>query len=98
MFDQKGQWIHLATYDDFDNGLTELTDLWFTTSDKVNIAVKESALQNFKVDLEAAMLQWETNKSKSKKFAAIGEELAEFEAVLKEEAEAAVQTSGNATR
>ena len=27
MFDKSGQWIHLETFDDFDNGLSELIDL-----------------------------------------------------------------------
>lgn len=93
MFDSKGQWVHLETYDDFDNGFSALTDLWFSTSDTVSTAVKESALQHFKDDLEAAILQWEGNKAKSKKYAAIAEELAEFEAVLKEEAEAIAQAA-----
>lgn len=93
MFDKKGQWVHLETYDDFDNGFTALTDLWFSTSDTVSQAVKESALQHFKDDLEAAVLQWEGNRAKSKKYASISEELAEFEAVLKEEAEMLAQAA-----
>lgn len=79
MFDQSGQWIHLETYDEFDNGLSELIDLW---SSKASKKVKESALAHFKEDLEAATLQWIDNKAKSKKYAAIGTELAEFEEVL----------------
>lgn len=79
MFDQSGQWIHLETYDEFDNGLSELIDLW---SSKATKKVKESALAHFKEDLEAATLQWIDNKAKSKKYAAIGIELAEFEEVL----------------
>lgn len=79
MFDQSGQWIHLETYDEFDNGLSELIDLW---SSKATKKVKESALALFKEDLEAATLQWIDNKAKSKKYAAIGTELAEFEEVL----------------
>ena len=79
MFDQSGQWIHLETYDEFDNGLSELIDLW---SSKATKKVKESALAHFKEDLEAATLQWIDNKAKSKKYAAIGKELAEFEEVL----------------
>jgi len=88
MFDTKGQWIQLATYEEFDNGLTDLTDLWFSTSKKVTPAIKESALAHFKEDLEAATLEWESNKAKSKKYTSIGEELAEFEALLLEEAKA----------
>lgn len=79
MFDQSGQWIHLETYDEFDNGLSELIDLW---SSKATKKVKESALAHFKEDLETATLQWIDNKAKSKKYAAIGKELAEFEEVL----------------
>ena len=86
MLDKNSQWIQLATYDEFDNGLTDLTDLWFSTSKKVTAAIKESALAHFKEDLEAATLQWESNKAKSKKYASIGQELAEFEALLLEEA------------
>ena len=28
MFDKSGQWIHLESFEDFDNGLSELIDLW----------------------------------------------------------------------
>ena len=80
MFDKSGQWIHLDTYDEFDNGLSELIDLWSSTATP---AVKNSALAHFKEDLETAALQWVDNKAKSKKYAAIGAELAEFEEVLK---------------
>lgn len=82
MFDNSGPWVHLETYDDFDNGLSELIDLWSSTATQ---SVKESALAHFKEDLEAAVLQWVDNRAKSKKYAAIGEELAEFEAVLKDD-------------
>lgn len=78
MFDKSGQWIHLETYDDFDNGLSELIDLGSGTASK---AIKESALAHFKEDLEAAVLNWADNRAKSKKYAAIGEELAEFTGV-----------------
>ncbi len=84
MFDKKGQWIHLETFDDFDNGLSDLIELWSSSSVAATNAVKESALSHFKEDLEAAALQWVDNKAKSKKYAAIGNELAEFEEVLKE--------------
>ena len=80
MFDNSGNWIHLETFDDFDNGLSELIDLW---SSKATQAVKESALAHFKEDLEGAVLNWAENRAKSKKYAAIGEELAEFEDALK---------------
>jgi hypothetical protein len=80
MFDKAGKWIHLETFDDFDNGLSELIDLWSSKSTK---AVKESALAHFKDNLEGAMLKWADNRAKSKKYAAIGKELAEFEDVLK---------------
>ncbi len=89
MFDKQGQWITLSTYEEFDNGFTDLTDLWFSTSTKVTAARKDAALQHFKDDLEAATLQWEGHKAKSKKYASIAQELAEFEAVLVEEAQAA---------
>lgn len=84
MFDKTGHWIHLETFDDFDNGLSDLIDLWSSTSKTATKALKESALAHFKEDLEAAALKWIDNKAKSKKYAFIGQELAEFEEVLKE--------------
>lgn len=83
MFDQSGQWIHLETFDDFDNGLSDLIELW--SSETANQALKDSAFAHFKEDLEAASLQWTDNKAKSKKYAAIAQELAEFEEVLRED-------------
>ena len=83
MFDQSGQWQHLETFDDFDNGLSELIDLWSSTSKTMTKTVKASALAHFKEDLEAAILQWADNRAKSKKYAAIAKELAEFEEALK---------------
>ena len=80
MFDKTGQWTLLETFEDFDNGLSELIDLWSSTATQ---AVKDSALAHFKEDLEGAVLNWADNRAKSKKYAAIGEELAEFEAALK---------------
>jgi hypothetical protein len=80
MFDKSGQWIHLETFDDFDNGLSELIDLWSSAATQ---AVKDSALAHFKEDLEGAVLNWADNRAKSKRYAAIGKELAEFEEVLK---------------
>ena len=82
MFDKSGQWIHLETFDDFDNGLSDLIEFWSSTTKAVSQASKESALAHFKEDLEAAVLQWVDNKAKSKKYASIGKELAEFEEVL----------------
>jgi hypothetical protein len=80
MFDKSGQSIYLETFDDFDNGLSELIDLWSSAATQ---AVKDSALAHFKEDLEGAVLNWADNRAKSKKYAAIGKELAEFEEVLK---------------
>ena len=80
MFDKTGQWIHLETFDEFDNGLSELIDLW---SSNATQAIKESALTHFKEDLETAALQWVDNRAKSKKYAAIAQELTEFEEALK---------------
>ena len=82
MFDQSGQWTHLETFDDFDNGLSELIDLWSSTSKTVTKTVKASALAHFKEDLEAAVLKWIDNRAKSKKYASIAKELAEFEEAL----------------
>lgn len=84
MFNQSGQWIHLETFDDFDNGLSELIDLWSSTSKTVTQTVKASALAHFKEDLEAAVLKWIDNRAKSKKYASIANELTEFEEALKE--------------
>ena len=89
MFDKSGQWIHLESFDDFDNGLSELIDLWSSSAKTATQTVKESALAHFKEDLEAAVLQWVDNRAKSKKYASIGKELAEFEAALKEGSEVA---------
>jgi hypothetical protein len=83
MFDQTGQWKHLETFDDFDNGLSELIDLWSSNSKTATPAVKASALAHFKEDLEAAVLEWVDNRAKSKKYAVIAKELAEFEEALK---------------
>lgn len=82
MFDPSGKWIHLETYDDFDNGLSDLIGLW--SSESATQSLKDSAFAHFKQDLEAATLQWIDNKAKSKKYAAIAQELAEFEEVLKQ--------------
>ena len=81
MFDKSGQWIPLETFDDFDNGLSDLIELWSGTMTQ---SVKDSALTHFKANLEAATLQWVDNRAKSKKYLAIGVELAEFEAALKQ--------------
>lgn len=96
MFDKSGQWIRLETFDDFDNGLSDLIDLWSGTSKTATKAVKESALAHFKEDLEAAALKWIDNKAKSKKYASIGEELAEFEEVLKEGSDLAPEADNTA--
>lgn len=96
MFDKSGQWIRLETFDDFDNGLSELIDLWSSTSKTVTKTVKESALAHFKADLEAAALQWIDNRAKSKKYAAIAKELAEFEEVLKDGLDVAQEADSKA--
>src|SRR5665811_816781 len=88
--------IRLETFDDFDNGLSDLIDLWSSTSKTATKTVKESALAHFKEDLEAAVFKWIDNKAKSKKYASIGEELAEFEEVLKEGSDVAVEADSNA--
>ena len=93
MFDKSGQWIHLETFDDFDNGLSELIDLWSSTA--ATPSVKDSELAHFREDLEAAALQWIDNRAKSKKYAAIAQELAEFEDALKQVTEVAPETDNN---
>lgn len=82
MFDKTGHWIHLETFDEFDNGLSDLIELW--SSMTATQAIKESALAHFKEDLEGAALNWADNRAKLKKFAAIAKELAEFEEALKD--------------
>ena len=84
MFDKTGKWTPLQSFDDFDNGLSDLIDLWSSTAKTATKTLKEAALVHFKEDLEAATLLWEGNKAKSKKYAAIAAELAEFEEVLKQ--------------
>lgn len=96
MFDKSGRWIHLETFDDFDNGLSDLIDLWSSTSKTATKTVKESALAHFKEDLEAAALKWIDNKARSKKYASIADELAEFEEVLKEGPDVAPEADSNA--
>jgi hypothetical protein len=80
MFDKTGQWIHLETFDDFDNGLSALIDFWSSDANKSD---KEKSLTQFKDDLASATEQWIDNRAKSKKYAAIAQELAEFEEALK---------------
>lgn len=80
MFDKTGQWILLETFEDFDNGLSDLIDLWSSTASQT---IKDSALAHFKENLEGAMLNWADNRAKKKKFTAVGVELAEFEEALK---------------
>ena len=82
MFDKSGQWIPLETFEDFDNGLSDLIELWASAPKAVTQSIKDSALAHFKTDLEAATLQWIDNRAKSKKYAVIAIELAEFEAAL----------------
>ena len=96
MFDKNGHWIHLETFDDFDNGLSDLIDLWSSPSKTATNTVKESALAHFKEDLEAGVLKWIDNKAKSKKYASIGEELTEFEAVLKANSGVALKSDNTA--
>ncbi len=84
MSDKSGKRIYLETFDDFDNGLSDLIDLWSSADKKVTEKIKEAALANYKEDLEEATLQWAENKAKSKKYAAIAQELAEFEDALKQ--------------
>jgi hypothetical protein len=80
MFNKTGQWILLETFEDFDNGLSDLIDLWSSTATQT---VKDSALAHFKENLEGAMLNWADNRAKMKKYTAVGVELAEFEEALK---------------
>jgi hypothetical protein len=82
MNDMNAQRVHLETFEDFDNGLSDLIDLWSSADTNVTATIKDAALANFKEDLEEATLQWVDNKAKSKKYTAIAEELAEFEDAL----------------
>tara|TARA_B110000259_G_scaffold7484_1_gene8129 strand:- start:24 stop:326 length:303 start_codon:yes stop_codon:yes gene_type:complete len=82
MNDKNAQRVRLETFEDFDNGLSDLIDLWSSADKKVTATIKDAALANFKEDLEEATLQWVDNKAKSKKYTAIAQELAEFEDAL----------------
>jgi len=84
MFDKAGKWTHLETYDEFDNGLSDLIEFWVSEDPAATQALKDAALAHFKADLESATINWAENKAKSKKYAAIAQELAEFEEALKE--------------
>lgn len=95
MFDKTGQWIHLETFEDFDNGLSDLIDLWSSTSKTATQTVKESSLAHFKENLDAAVLKWTDNRAKSKKYASIAQELAEFEEAMKDDAEATPEVDSN---
>ena len=83
MFDKSGKWIYLDTVEDFDNGLTDLIEIWSSADTAVTQALKESALAHYKENLEGALLNWADNKAKTKKYTAIAIELAEFEEALK---------------
>ena len=80
--DQNAQRVHLETFEDFDNGLSDLIDLWSSADTKVTATIKDAALASYKEDLKEATLQWVDNKAKSKKYTTIAEELAEFEDAL----------------
>ena len=95
MFDKTGQWIHLETFEDFDKGLSDLIDLWSNHPKASTQAVKESSLVNFKADLDAAALTWMNNRAKSKKYASIAKELAEFEDAIKEGANVVPESNSN---
>jgi hypothetical protein len=94
MFDQNGQWTYLETFEEFDNGLSELIDFWSSTDKAATPSLKASALAHFKEDLEAATLTWADNRAKSKKYASIAAELAEFEQVLADGSFAGPQDDG----
>jgi hypothetical protein len=83
MFDKHGKWIYLDTVEDFDNGLSDLIEYWSSADAAITPALKDSALAQFKENLEGALLNWADNKAKTKKYTAIATELAEFEEVLK---------------
>ena len=93
MFDQSGQWIHLETYEDFDNGLSDLIEFW--SSETAPQAMKDSAFAHFKDDLEAAIEQSIDNRAKSRKFSSIAQELAEFEEVLNESSGVSVDSNSS---
>ena len=50
----------------------------------------------FKGDLEAAILRWIDNWAKSKKYASIGKELAEFKKVLQEGSDRVLESDSKA--
>ena len=61
----------------------DLIELWSSTAKTATQSVKDAALAHFKEDLEAAALTWIDNRAKSKKYAAVALELAEFEDAVK---------------
>jgi hypothetical protein len=83
MFDASGKWIYLDTAEDFDNGLTDLIELWSSADQAITQELKESALAHYKENLEGALLNWADNKAKTRKYTAVANELAEFEDALK---------------
>jgi hypothetical protein len=85
MFDTSGQWIYLDTVEEFDNGLSDLIELWSSADPALTQALKDSALAHFKGNLDGALLNWADNRAKTKKYTAIATELAEFEDALKED-------------
>jgi hypothetical protein len=82
MNDMNAQRVHLEIFEDFDIGLSDLIDLWSSADTNVTATIKDAALANYKEELEEATLQWADNKTKSKKYTAIAEELAEFKNAL----------------
>lgn len=84
MFDKSGKWIYLDTVEDFDNGLSDVIELWSSADPAVTQALKDSALAHFKENLEGALLNCSDNKAKTRKYTAIANELAEFEEVIKQ--------------
>jgi hypothetical protein len=83
MFDKSGKWIYLETVEDFDNGLSDLIEMWSSADLALSQDIKVSALTHYKENLEGALLNWAGNKAKTKNYMAIATELAEFEEALK---------------
>ena len=55
MFDKDGQWIHLETFDDFDNGLSDLIELWSSTSAAATMAIGVTSYRSTSNELESTI-------------------------------------------
>ena len=50
MNDKNAQRVRLETFEDFDNGLSDLIGLWSSADINVTATIKDAALANYKED------------------------------------------------